>query len=153
MAAYDTSGYGYGAPAPSADQFAQPYGWEAAGADALEAANYEPDYRGYSPEAFSAPPPVEDYEADVATAVFSELRSLSSERPTIQRTRAGLTRRERSAVATVAPVDVEPRAAERDPETVRANFAGFYTGTTRGRADAAAQPTDVRGSLDNEVTP
>jgi signal transduction histidine kinase len=152
VAAYDTSG-AYGAPAPSPDQFAQPWGWEAAGADALQAANYEPDYRGYSPEAFSAPPPVEDYEADVATAVFSELRSLSSERPTIQRTRAGLTRRERSAVATVAPVDVEPRAADRDPETVRANFAGFYTGTTRGRADAAAQLTDVRGSLDNEVTP
>ena len=152
VAAYET-GYAYGAPAPSADQFAQPYGWEAAGADALEAANYEPDYRGYSPEAFSAPPPMEDYEADVATAVFSELRSLSSERPTIQRTRAGLTRRERSAVATVAPADAESRAVERDPETVRANFAGFYTGTTRGRADAAAQPTDVRGSLDNEVTP
>ncbi len=141
-------------PAYSSEQFAQPYGWEAAGADALEAAGFEPDYRGYSPEAFSAPPPTEDYEADVASAVFSELRSLSSERPTIQRTKAGLTRRAPSALATAGPmVDVESKAVERNPETVRANFAGFYTGTTRGRADAAALPPDVHGSSNNEATP
>ncbi len=151
---YDTAA-AYGEPAGqySPDQFAQPYGWEAAGANALEAAGYEPDYRGYAPEAFSAPPPTEDYEADVANAVFSELRSLSSERPTIQKTKAGLARRERSAVATAAPVDeAESKAVERDPETVRANFAGFYTGTARGRADAAVHPTDVHG-VNNEVTP
>jgi signal transduction histidine kinase len=138
----------------SQDQFAQPYGWEAAGAHALEAAGYEPDSRGYSPEAFSAPPPTEDYEADIASAVFSELRSLTSERPTIHRTKAGLTRREPSALATAsAPAEVAARAVERDPETVRANFAGFYTGTTRGRADAAALPIDVHGSTNNEVAP
>ncbi len=153
-APYDAAGMYGEPPAYSSDQFAQPYGWEAAGADALEAAGFEPDYRGYSPEAFSAPPPTEDYEADVASAVFSELRSLSSERPTIQRTKAGLTRRAPSAMATAGPlVEVESKPAERDPETVRANFAGFYTGTTRGRADAAALPTDVHGSLNNEVTP
>jgi hypothetical protein len=151
---YDAAGLYGEPPAHSSDEFAQPYGWEAAGADALEAAGFERDYRGYSPEAFSAPPPTEDYEADVAIAVFSELRSLSSERPTIQRTKAGLTRREPSALATaVAPAEVASRAVERDPETVRANFAGFYTGTTRGRADAAALSTDVHGSSNNEVTP
>ena len=152
--AYEAMGLYGAAPAYSSEQFAKPFGWEAAGADALEAAGFEPDYRGYSPEAFSAPPPTEDYEADVASAVFSELRSLSSERPTIQRTKAGLTRRAPSALATaVPPAEVEPRAVDRDPETVRANFAGFYSGTTRGRADAAAQPTDVHGSSNNEVQP
>jgi signal transduction histidine kinase len=151
---YEATGLYGEPPAYSSDQFAQPYGWEAAGADALEAAGFEPDYRGYSPEAFSAPPPTEDYEADVASAVFSELRSLSSERPTIQRTKAGLTRRAPSALATAGPlVEVESKAVARNPETVRASFAGFYTGTTRGRADAAALPTDVHGSSNNEVTP
>src|SRR5690606_21182387 len=64
----------------SIDDLAQPRGWESAGLSAVSAED-ESGYIGYSPEAFEAPLPVPEdttaQEGDVASAVFSELSSLS----------------------------------------------------------------------------
>ncbi|MFW2512534.1 ATP-binding protein [Demequina sp. SO4-13] len=121
------------------DELAQASGWETAGASALEAA--EPDgATTYQP--VIQPDNNGDGGADLTSAVFSELSSLASERPKVEKTRAGLQRRR---PADAAPVEVRPieedaslAPAERDADAVRSRFSSFYSGTKRARDDVAA---------------
>ncbi|WP_297084064.1 hypothetical protein [uncultured Demequina sp.] len=132
-------------PAPqqqsySPEQLARPDGWEAAGADALQAAepevttSYQPVLQ---PEESSG-----GFGGDMTSDVFSELSSLASERPKIEKTRAGLQRRR---AKDAAPVEVKPidedvsiAPATRDADAVRDRFSSFYSGTQKARDDAAA---------------
>ncbi|MFV0634637.1 ATP-binding protein [Demequina sp.] len=134
------------------DQLAQPAGWEAAGASALQAA--EPEVAtSYQP--VIQPDLSGGNDADVTSAVFSELSSLASSRPKVEKTRAGLQRRRPSDAA---PVEVKPleEAADlapkdRDAEAVRHRFSSFYSGTKRARDDVAAFEHQVSPAEANET--
>jgi hypothetical protein len=119
------------------DDLASPVGWEAAGASALQAA--APDVQtSYSPKV--------DLDTGAGagvdlSSVFSEFSSLSSSRPKVEKTRAGLQKR-RGADApavVVKPIEDEVVVAprERDADAVRSRFSSFYSGTQRARSDAA----------------
>ena len=125
------------------DELASPFGWEAAGASALAAA--EPEAAsGYSPivdlqpEAYGAD---ETDKAELTSAAFSEFSSLTAERPKVETTRAGLQRRRAAgeAPAEVKPIEPEVQIAhkERDADEVRNRFTSFYSGTQRARDDVA----------------
>ncbi|WNM27500.1 ATP-binding protein [Demequina capsici] len=124
----------------SPDQLARPVGWEAAGASALEAAG---SGLGYRPVVQIDPEPESDQveRSDVTSAVFSEFSSLTSERPKIQKTKAGLVKRE-PVKTEEAPqplsAEVTIAAAPRDADAVRRRFSNFYSGTQRARSDVAA---------------
>lgn len=134
-------------PAPPAtgqvftpDELASPYGWEVAGDAALAAA---------APEAATEYEPVVDlqpeadlggaHETEITSAVFSELSSLSYERPVVEKTNAGLQRRRAAGEAApeVKPIEPEVHLAhkERDADEVRSRFSSFYSGTQRARSD------------------
>ncbi|WP_084104558.1 ATP-binding protein [Demequina sp. NBRC 110056] len=129
----ETAGAQPGAYTP--EQLAKPEGWEAAGASALQAAE---------PEVATSYQPVIQPDAgggEDMSAVFSELSSLASERPKVEKTRAGLQRRRPS---NAAPVEVKPieesveiAPAERDADAVRNRFSSFYSGTQRAKDDVA----------------
>jgi hypothetical protein len=154
--AYATDAYGTAVQEYSADQFAQPYGWEDAGASALAAASGETTQGLYSPEAFmpTAPSLPDGSEAEMTSAVFSELSSLSVERPRVVRTKAGLQRRTKEEGETIPmPIEeIEVKAISRDPEAIRSSFSSFHSATNRARAAGDIGP-DVRGANPNEVTP
>jgi len=155
-ATYGAEAYGAAAQAYTMDEFAQPYGWETAGASAL-AATVDTGDGGYSPEAFvapTAPPPPDGLEAEMASEVFSELSSLTTERPKVQRTRAGLQKRSRVPGATEpTPIpDIEPKPVARDAEAVRANFSNFHSATRGARGDVGDSP-HIHGTPPDEVTP
>ncbi len=133
-------------PAPARvtpEQLAEPTGWESAGESALAASDkaaptvYQPviDTEHSSGRSFA------DDEADLTRSVFSELNSLSESRPKVDKTKAGLQRRQRPADAPdeVTPIEDEVTLApkERDAEAVRDRFSSFYSGTQRAREDAA----------------
>ncbi|WP_084125250.1 ATP-binding protein [Demequina sp. NBRC 110054] len=123
----------------SPDQLANPVGWEQAGASALEHA--EPS-AGYSPSFQINPEPDSDQgdQSDVASAVFSEFASFATERPKVQKTKAGLTKRERTKpVEEPKPLEAEVKITEapRDADAVRQRFSSFYSGTQRARSDVA----------------
>jgi hypothetical protein len=73
--------------------------------------------------------------------VFSELSSLSAERPKVEKTRAGLAKRraDDAPPVEVAPIEEAPPvpAAQRNPEELRDRFSSFYSGTQRARRDVA----------------
>ena len=119
------------------EDLAHSHGWEAAGASALQAAEPEAT-TSYQP--IILPEPRDGVDMDYASAAFSELSSLASERPKIEKTRAGLQKR-RSADA--PPVEVKPleesvevAPSQRDADAVRHRFSAFYSGTQRARQDA-----------------
>jgi hypothetical protein len=100
------------------------------------------------------PAPLEDTdEPDVTSEVFSELSSLSSERPKVQKTKAGLAKRRSDGAK---PVEVKPiqqevtlKHADRDADAVRSRFSSFYSGTQRARSDVQehehhGQPTSAK---------
>ncbi|BDZ62256.1 hypothetical protein GCM10025873_20470 [Demequina sediminis] len=126
----------------SPEQLANPLGWEAAGASALEAATFEAAATTYEPRLDTDHPSGRyhaDEEADLTRSVFSELSSLSESRPKVEKTRAGLQKRR---AVTEKPVEVTPIAEEvtltpkdRDAEAVRHRFSSFYSGTQRARSD------------------
>ncbi|WP_160297643.1 ATP-binding protein [Demequina salsinemoris] len=123
----------------SPDQLADPTGWEHAGASALEAAG---PAVGYSPAFQINPEPDSDEgdQSDVASAVFSEFASFATERPKVQKTKAGLAKRERTKAAEAPkPLEAEVKIAEapRDADAVRQRFSSFYSGTQRARSDVA----------------
>lgn len=121
------------------DQLADATGWQAAGASALQAA--QPDV------ATSYQPVIQPDEsgagggADLTSAVFSEFSSLASERPKVEKTRAGLERRRPSDAkpVEVTPIAETPEIAptERDADAIRDRFSSFYSGTQRARDDVA----------------
>lgn len=121
----------------SPDDLANPVGWEAAGASALQAAGPEVQ-TSYTPKVDL------DSEQDAApdlSSVFSEFSSLSSQRPKVEKTRAGLQKRR---AVDAPPVEVKPIEEEvvvaprnRDADAVRSRFSSFYSGTQRARSDAA----------------
>lgn len=125
----------------SPDQLATPLGWEQAGASALQAAQPEVNQE-YQPVVQVDPQRADGGSTDVASEVFSELSSLTAERPKVVKTSAGLTKR--------TPVEPKPEAAEepvytphdRDAEGVRDRFSSFYSGTRRAREDAAQPYAD-----------
>ena len=133
------------------DQLADAAGWEAAGASALQAS--QPDV------AVSYQPVIQPEEsgagsdADVASAVFSEFSSLASERPKVEKTRAGLERRRPSNAkpVEVTPIEDTPTIApaKRDAEAIRSRFTSFYSGTQRARDDVA---TFDRSAHSSEVS-
>ena len=126
----------------SPEQLANPLGWEAAGASALQAATFEAAATTYEPRLDTDHPSgryYADEEADLTRSVFSELSSLSESRPKVEKTRAGLQKRR---AVTAKPVEVTPIAEEvtltpkdRDAEAVRHRFSSFYSGTQRARSD------------------
>ncbi|PKQ27153.1 MAG: hypothetical protein CVT64_01540 [Actinobacteria bacterium HGW-Actinobacteria-4] len=139
---YNPGRPGTAAPVYSADQLANPEGWETAGASALEAA--QPDVSStYIPVVDIQPAPMLGTEdgPDITSEVFSELSSLSAERPKVQKTRAGLAKRRAEDAPPVevkkieAPVEAKP--ANRDPDQMRTRFSSFYSGTQRARKDVA----------------
>ncbi len=71
--------------------------------------------------------------------VFSELSSLSAERPKVEKTQAGLAKRraEGAPPVEVTPIEQEPAAtpANRDADQMRERFSSFYSGTQRARRD------------------
>ncbi len=154
-----------GMPAPAFGtapaQFVDPTDWESAGQSALQSAVVEPDYIGYSPEAFSElpPPPVmiedpQDVEAEVTTSAFSELSSLAGTRPKVERTRVGLTKRAAVEVQERKPLDdgsITPAA--RDADATRSRFSSFYSGTARAKVDAAEFEQKVHGGSSGEAMP
>lgn len=125
------------------DQLANPVGWEAAGASALQAAEPE-SARSYRPVVQIDPEPVEEGSgAPDMSDVFSEFSSLTAERPKVEKTRAGLAKRQKAPAAErPAPEPLETEvsipAAPRDAEAVRSRFSNFYSGTQRARSDVAA---------------
>lgn len=136
-------------PAYSRDDLARPLGWETAGASALQAAAPEQSM-SYQP-AVQLEPQVVEEEEDMASSVFSELSSLTSERPKVERTKVGLQRR-RPADAPppeVTPIEDVPEApaVQRDPETIRSRFSSFYSGTKRARTDVEAFERTTQESL------
>ncbi|WP_291378905.1 nitrate- and nitrite sensing domain-containing protein [Demequina sp.] len=144
----DAFGAGAVHNAYSPDQLARPLGWEAAGESALQAA---------APESATEYRPVVQIETqqkgegftDFTSEVFSELSSLSSSRPKVEKTRAGLAKRtpvELSA-APEASADVAPPEVPRDAEAVRNRFASFYSGTQRARDDVKNFNDSTQGSL------
>ncbi len=137
----------YDHAAYSPDQLAKPLGWEEAGATALEASAPE-SASEYRPVVQIAPEPTQGgYDA---ADVFSELSSLATKRPKVEKTKAGLVKR--TPVERAAPLDDAPAAqasensVPRDAEAVRSRFAAFYSGTQRARSategfdGAATQP-------------
>lgn len=132
------------------DELADATGWQAAGASALQAAqpevatSYQPIIQ---PEEGGG-----DGDADVTSAVFSEFSSLATERPKVEKTRAGL---ERRRPTNAKPVEIKPikdsvtiTPAKRDADEIRKRFSSFYSGTQRARDDVAthdrrAQTTEV----------
>ena len=90
------------------------------------------------------PEPVEeDSGAPDMSDVFSEFSSLTAERPKVEKTRAGLAKRQKAPEAErPAPQPLETEvsipAAPRDAEAVRSRFSNFYSGTQRARSDVAA---------------
>ena len=145
---YNPGALGGQPPLYSRDDLARPLGWETAGESALAAAAPE-QAAGYTPVVEVDPQPVFD-EAELASAVFSEFSSLTSERPKVERTRAGLQKR--------VPVEVQPQAAQpaeedlslahidRNPDDVRTRFSSFYSGTQRARTDVEAFEKSTQGS-------
>lgn len=136
-------------PLYSRDDLARPLGWETAGASALQAAAPEQS-KTYQPSVQLEPQPVGEDE-DMASSVFSELSSLTSERPKVERTKVGLQRR-RPADAPppeVTPIEDVPEtvAVTRDPETIRSRFSSFYSGTQRARTDVEAFERTTQESL------
>jgi hypothetical protein len=126
----------------SVDELANPFGWEAAGASALAAAEPEAAVE-YQPVVDLQPELDSEHagQAEVTSSVFSELSSLSAERPKVDTTRAGLQRR-RAADAPavqVKPIESEVQLShkERDADEVRDRFSSFYSGTQRARHDVA----------------
>ncbi len=149
-------------PPPSYDQMPPPVapdlGWEAAGAQAVGYMGQDPDFGGYSPQAYEMappPPPMPDeseIEAEVTTAAFSELSSLAYERPKVERTRAGLTKREKVPEAQQQDLgDGSIKPAERDADAVRSRYASFYSGTNRAKEDAVHTGQKVPGHAGGEV--
>lgn len=136
----------------SPDQLAKPLGWESAGASAVEGSalpSYQPVI---DPEPVSPEPQEDDY----ASEVYSEFNSLSSERPTVDRTRAGLQRRQPAAPAPAARPAPEPEPvaaqAQRDPDAIRAQFSQFYAATQRARTDAQALHENDTSEWQNPAT-
>jgi hypothetical protein len=159
--AYEGAEYGAAAQAYSPDEFAKPYGWEGAGANALAAASGETVQTGYSPEAYvpTAPTLPDGTEAEMTSAVFSEFTSLATERPKVQRTKAGLQRRAKPPETEPEEIPVPPAPAEaevkpvaRDPEAVRSSFSNFHSATSRAR-DSEGEGSDVHSAEPNEMTP
>ncbi|MCB2413689.1 nitrate- and nitrite sensing domain-containing protein [Demequina sp. TTPB684] len=137
-----------GPMAYSPDQLARPMGWEAAGESALQAAAPEAATE-YRPVVQIDPQPVGEGFADFSSEVFSELSSLASKRPKVEKTQAGLVKRtpvERSTepepVAEVAAPEVP-----RDADAVRNRFSSFYSGTQRARDDVKNFNDSTQGSL------
>lgn len=139
---YNPGALGGTPPLYTRDDLARPVGWETAGESALAAAapevvsTYTPAVVQLDPE-----PAAYDDDADLASAVFNEFSSLTSERPKVEKTRAGLTKRQRQEVAPPPePIEEELAIAhvERDPEEIRARFSNFYSGTQRARHDVEA---------------
>ena len=136
----------------SPDQLATPMGWESAGASAVEGSvlpSYQPVM---DPEPVSPGPQEDDY----ASEVYSEFNSLSSERPTVDRTRAGLQRRQPTAPSAVPQPAPEPEPvaaqAQRDPDAIRAQFSQFYAATQRARTDAQALHENDTSEWQNPAT-
>ncbi|MEX0913971.1 MAG: ATP-binding protein [Demequina sp.] len=131
-----------GTPAPhySPDQLARPQGWETAGASALEASRPEAQ-TSYKPVVDIQPAPLEDEGGPDVSEVFSELSSLSAQRPNVEKTRAGLAKRraDDAPPVEVEPIEQQPPAApaNRNPEELRDRFSSFYSGTQRARRDVA----------------
>ncbi|WP_084128563.1 ATP-binding protein [Demequina sp. NBRC 110055] len=119
------------------EELATAHGWEAAGASALQAAEPE-QTTSYQP--IIQPEPRDGDDMDYASAAFSELSSLASERPKIEKTRAGLQKRRASDAPPVEvkklDEEVEVAPAQRDADAVRSRFSAFYSGTQRARQDA-----------------
>src|SRR5690606_667309 len=115
-------------------------GWQAAGASALQAA--QPDVAtSYQPVIIQPDDGDGRGDADLASAVFSEFNSLASERPKVEKTRAGLERRRPSDAK---PVEVKPiednvgiAPVKRDADAIRERFSSFYSGTQRARSHVA----------------
>jgi len=120
------------------DELANPAGWEAAGESALQAA--APDvHTSYTPKV-DADGADGNAQPDLSS-VFSEFSSLSSQRPKVEKTSAGLQKRRtaQSAPVEVTPIEEEVVMAprERDADAVRSRFSSFYSGTQRARSDTA----------------
>ncbi|WP_084099783.1 ATP-binding protein [Demequina sp. NBRC 110051] len=142
------------AQAYTPEELAHAHGWEAAGASALQAAQPEAT-TSYQP--IIQPEPRDGDDMDYASAAFSELSSLASERPKIEKTRAGLQKRR---AADAPPVEVKPleesvevAPSQRDADAVRNRFSAFYSGTQRARQDAeefdrATQIEEIAGGQD-----
>jgi signal transduction histidine kinase len=136
-------------PLYSRDDLARPLGWETAGASALQAA--APDQAAsYQPSVQMDPGPVGEDE-DMASSVFSELSSLSSERPKVERTKVGLQRRRPADAPApeVTPIEdvVDAPRVSRDADTIRSRFSSFYSGTQRARTDVAEFERSTQDSL------
>lgn len=136
-------------PMYTRDDLARPLGWETAGETALQAAAPE-QATTYHPIVQLEPQVEEPGEEDMTSAVFSELSSLSAERPKVERTRAGLQKRRPS---TAPPVEVQPLEEsvevphkERNPEEIRSRFSNFYSGTQRARHDVEVFEQSSQGS-------
>jgi hypothetical protein len=131
----------------SPDQLARPLGWETAGASALQAAAPE-SATEYRPVVQISPDSGSLGQEDFASAVFSELSSLASERPKVETTRAGLAKRTPVAREVVPdePVQAAP-SAPRDAEAVRSRFSAFYSGTQRAKDDVQNFNDSTQGSL------
>ncbi len=156
-AQYAGDNYGTAVQGYSADQFAHPYGWERAGASALEAASGETIQGSYSPEAYMPTAPIlpDGSEAEMTSAVFSEFSSLVTERPKIQRTKVGLqvrTKSEEEQAASIPIEEIEVKSIPRDPEAIRLSFSSFHSATNRARVTGGLEP-EVRGTEHDEVTP
>ncbi len=131
----------------SPDQLARPLGWETAGASALQAA--APDSAiEYRPVVQISPDSNSMGQEDYASAVFSELSSLASQRPQVETTRAGLAKRTPVAREIVPDEPVQgPPTPPRDAEAVRNRFLAFYSGTQRARDDVRNFNNSTQGSL------
>ncbi len=131
----------------SPDQLARPLGWETAGASALQAAAPE-SATEYRPVVQISPDSNGSGHEDYASAVFSELSSLAAQRPKVETTRAGLTKRTPVAREVVPdePLEAEP-SVPRDAEAVRSRFSAFYSGTQRARDDVHNFNESTQGSL------
>ncbi len=160
-------------PAPNvpmpAPQYIEPlpeYGapqWRDAGAEAVQEFAQDSTFGGYEPVAFVEPSPEQlayqadqqELEAEAITAAFSELSSLSVERPNVQRTSVGLARREKVADQPApTPIDAGHLApAPRDPEQVRDRYTSFYSGSNRARQDVGMQEFEGSGYADETVQP
>jgi signal transduction histidine kinase len=137
---YNPGNPGTAAPQYTANDLANPHGWETAGASALEAS--QPDVTStYIPVVDIQPAETTDDNGVDISDVFSELSSLSAERPKVEKTRAGLQKRrsEDSVPVQVTPIEepVEATPANRNAEELRNRFSSFYSGTHRARQDVA----------------
>lgn len=130
------------------DQLAGATGWQAAGASALQAA--QPDVATSYQPVIQPDDSGPGSAADLTSAVFSEFSSLASERPKVEKTRAGL---ERRRPRNAKPVEVKPIAetpdiapTKRDADAIRNRFSSFYSGTKRARDDVAVFDNQARST-------